>query len=174
MQTYSRTARAPRAGQIGWRLLFTFVLMAATALPAAWAQTYEDAEPDANEVLTPPSPFHGNWRVVARDDRGDSALMNVSLQHGVGEPRGAGDYALFQPFCDAVAGTPITGMSDCELDGGGVFEAVTPRRRWLVMVFRPTADGQAHTLAVRVKGKQLVGEYRNPDVVLPVVFQRLP
>ena len=174
MQSPSRTARAPRAGQFVRCLLFTFVLMAAALLPAAAAQTYEDAEPDADAVLTPPSPFHGNWRVVARDDRGESALMAIALMHGVGEAQGTGDYTLFQPFCDAVAGEPITGMGDCELEGGGAFEHVTPRRRWLVLVFRPTADGQPHTLAVRVKGDQLVGEYRNPDVVLPVVLQRLP
>lgn len=174
MQSFSRTARAPRAGQPGRRVLFTFVLVAAAMTASAAAQTFEEAEPDADAVLTPPSRFHGNWRVVARDDRGDSALMNIALMHSQGEAQGTGDYTLFQPFCDAVAGEPITGMGDCELEGGGRFEQVTPRRRWLVLVFRPTADGQPHTLAVRVKGNQLVGEYRNPDVVLPVVLQRLP
>ena len=170
----SRTARVPGAGQRCRQALFTFVWMAAAAMPAALAQTYEDAQPDADEVLAPPSRFHGNWRVVARDDKGDSALMNLSLLHGEGEPQGSGDYTLFQPFCDAVAGQPITGMADCELDGGGTFEQVTPRRRWMVLVFRPTADGQAHTLAVRFEGERLVGQYRNPDVALPVVLQRLP
>ena len=175
MQSPSRTARAPRAGQFVRCLLFTFVLMAAALLPAAAAQTYEDAEPDADAVLTPPSPFHGNWRVVARDDRGDSALMRLSIQHGVGEAVGSGDYVLLQPFCDAMAGEPITGMAECETtDTGGAFELVAPRRRWLVLVFHPTADGADHTLALRLKGNRLVGEYRNADVALPIVLQRVP
>lgn len=174
MQSLSRTARNAATGQRARRSLFTLVLMAAAVMAPAAAQTFEDAEPDDDAVLTAPSRFHGNWRMVARDDRGDQALMRLSIQHGVGEPAGTGDYALFQPFCEALAGEPITGMGECELEGSGVFDLVTPRRRWLVLVFRPTADGQAHTLALRLKGDQLVGEYRNADVVLPVVLQRVP
>lgn len=174
MQSPSRTARTPGAGQASRHLLFTLVLMAAAVLPAATAQTFEDAGPDDGEVLTAPSRFHGNWRLVARDDRGDQALMKLSIQHGIGEPSGTGDYALFQPFCEALAGEPITGMGECELEGSGVFERVTPRRRGLLLVFRPTADQQAHTLALRPRGDALVGEYRNADVVLPVVLRRVP
>ncbi|MFY2763980.1 hypothetical protein [Arenimonas sp. MALMAid1274] len=144
-----------------------FVVAGVLAMPLA------RAEPDADEVLIAPSAFHGNWRVVARDDRGESALMQIALQHGAGQPEGHGDYTLFQPFCDAVAGQPITGMSDCELIGASDrFDQVVPRRRWLVLVFRPTADGQPHTLAVRRDGDRLVGQYRNPDLTLPIVLHR--
>jgi len=175
MQSLSRTVPAPGAGQLFPRIVFTLVLTLAFALPSwAGAQEDEGAGPDDNAVMKEPSRFQGSWRVVARDDIGNSALMVVSLQHSVGEAEGTGDYALLQPFCDAVAGQPITGRSDCELDGGGVFDRVTKRRRWLVLVFRPTADGYDHTLAVRLKGDRMVGEYRNTHVVLPIVLQRVP
>lgn len=175
MQSTSITACAPRAGQSTPRMLFTFVLALACVLPLASAQEDEGAGPDDDAVLIPPSRFHGNWRVVARDDSDDSALMHLSIQHGVGEKVGSGDYALLQPFCDAMVGEPITGTAQCETtDTGGVFELVAPRRRWLVLVFHPTADGADHTLALRLKGRQMVGEYRNADVVLPIVLERLP
>lgn len=181
MQSTSRTLRTPRAGQFVPKILFTFVLALACLVPVACAQTHESAGtdegagPDDNAILIPPSRFHGNWRVVARDDRGDSALMRLSIQHGVGEVEGSGDYVLFQPFCDALAGEPITGLAECETtDTGGMFDRVAPKRRTLVLVFRPTADGADHLLALRLKGDRMVGEYRNGDAVLPIVLQRVP
>lgn len=175
MTSSSRTLQALRSGHARRGVVFALMLSIACVLPLAFAQQDEGAGPDDDAVVTLPSPFSGNWRIVARDDRGDSALMHLSIQHGVGETEGSGDYLLLQPFCDAMAGEPITGMSECETtDSGDLFERVVLRRRWLVLVFHPTADGADHTLALRLKGDQLVGEYRNANVVLPIVAQRVP
>lgn len=171
MQTFPTTSPATTTGQPRPRRIalvaftfFTSLVFTPGAMPALAA---------AQSVApSPPSRFHGNWRVVARDDVHAQALMRVSVQHSPGERRGSGDYALFQPFCDALAHAPITGSGDCEAIGAGdAFERVQLRGRWLVMVFRPTADGQAHTLAVRRAGDRLVGEYRNADGARAVVLE---
>ena len=43
--------------------------------------------------------------------------MAIALQSSAGEAQGSGDFVLFQPSCDAMAGQPIAGTSDCELIG---------------------------------------------------------
>ena len=121
------------------------------------------AGPDQGAALAPPSRFHGNWRLTARDDRADAALMAFGVQLGQGERVGSGDYVLFQPFCDAVAGVPVSGVSECELIGqAGLFEAVRLEPPdLLVLEFRPTADGELHALRLHtVATGTLAGEYR--------------
>ena len=86
--------------------------------------------------------------------------MTVSIQSSAGEPQGSGDYVLFQPFCDAVAGAPITGTADCELIGlGAAFDRVEIEGDRIVLVFHPTADGLPHRLELRRDGAALVGDY---------------
>ncbi len=133
------------------------------------------AGPDDNETLIPPSAFHGTWRIVAEGDRADAALMTISIQHGVGEREASADFVLFQPFCDAVAGVPITGTSDCELIGlSGPFESARVEKGRMVLIFRPTADGVAHRLVLVRDGGGLAGRYRNPDVNLRLKIEPAP
>lgn len=136
------------------------------------------AGPDEDAVLSPPGPFQGAWRVVAQDDRADAALMALTVQLSEGEAEGNGDYVLFQPFCDAVAGQPITGTSDCELIGlSGLFDRVEQRSGLLLLEFRPTADGIAHSLQLRrTDDDTLVGEYVTDEgrLRLPVMASPVP
>lgn len=191
MQTFPTTAPAPITGQPrprrGASLAFTLAVcallpatgtLASTQAPGAssrLAAAHDDgAGPDTSTPAAAPSGFHGNWRVVARDDPHGQAVMLVSIQHSPGERRGTGDYAPYQPFCDLLAHAPIAGTGDCEaIDAGDAFERVQQSGRWLVLLFRPTADGQPHTLAVRRAGTGLVGEYRNGDGARAVQLERV-
>ncbi len=114
---------------------------------------------------------------MAADDPHDQALMAFSIQSSPGEPAGTGDYAMFQPFCDALAGAPISGTADCEIIGqGGSFDQVDSSAARLLLTFHPTADGKAHRLELRLEGERLVGEYAFDanDVNRPVVAERSP
>ena len=145
------TACTPAAGDV-----------AATHVTAVQATPATQARPVETEAPEPtlPSRLHGNWRLTARDDRADAALMAFGVQLGQGERVGSGDYVLFQPFCDAVAGVPITGTADCELIGlGAAFDRVEIEGDRIVLVFHPTADGLPHRLELRRDGAALVGDY---------------
>ena len=119
------------------------------------------APDDAPAIATPSTGrHHGNWRLVATDDPHDAALMAFSIQSDADDARGTGDFVLFQPFCDAVAGAPITGIADCELIGlGAAFDRVDINGERIVLVFHPTADGLPHRLELRAEGDALVGDY---------------
>ena len=134
--------------------------------------------PRADTMDTPqPSPgaHHGNWRLVAADDPQDAALMAFSIVADEDDARGSGDYVLFQPFCDAVAGTPITGTADCELIGlSAHFDRVEIEGDSIVLVSRPTADGMEHRLELQRRGDSLVGHYimRANDIRRAVIAMR--
>lgn len=134
---------------------------------------------DARAAPATPQPprLHGNWRLVAADDPHDAALMAFSVQAAAGDTTGSGDYVLFQPFCDAVAGTPITGTADCELIGlGAAFDRVEIEGDSIVLVSRPTADGMEHRLDLRLQGDALAGEYiaASSDIRRAVIARRRP
>ena len=188
MQTLQTTSRATGTGQrascrgpcfVFTRWACALLVMAAVAGTHAVAASSrvapsdaDGAGPDDSATTAPPSEFHGNWRVTALDDAHGQAVMSVSIMHSPGERLGTGHYALFQPFCDLLIHAPVSGTGDCEAIGtGDAFARVQQRGRWLVLLFRPTADGQAHTLAVRRAGAQLVGEYRNADGARAVRLQ---
>lgn len=126
----------------------------ATTVPVA-------APADAPAIATPSTGrHHGNWRLVAADDPHDAALMAFSVQSDRSDAQGTGDYVLFQPFCDAVAGAPITGTAECELIGlGAAFDRVEIDGERIVLVFHPTADGLPHRLELRRDGTALIGDY---------------
>jgi hypothetical protein len=130
----------------------------ATTVPAA---TPADAPADAPALAAPATGrHHGNWRLVAADDPHGAALMAFSIQSDRDDAQGTGDFVLFQPFCDAVAGAPITGTAECELIGlGAAFDRVEIDGERIVLVFHPTADGLPHRLELRFDGAALVGEY---------------
>ena len=145
------TACTPAAGDV-----------AATHVPAVQATPATQARPVETEAPEPslPSRLHGNWRLLAVDDPHDAALMAFSVQADDGDTAGSGDFVLFQPFCDAVAGAPITGTADCELIGlGATFDRVEIEGDRIVLVFHPTADGLPHRLELRRDGAALVGDY---------------
>ncbi len=147
------TACRPSSGEIA-----TEPSVAARATPATRRLEAEAPAP------TLPSLLHGNWRLLAADDPHDAALMAFSIQADEGDTTGTGDFVLFQPFCDAVAGAPITGMADCELIGlGAAFDRVEIDGDRLVLVFHPTADGLPHRLELRRDGAALVGDYVADD-----------
>ncbi|GHB97494.1 hypothetical protein [Thermomonas carbonis] len=130
-----------------------------TPVPQAASTTPQLADTIATPQPTPGS-HHGNWRLVAVDDPHDAALMAFSVQSDRGDAHGTGDYVLFQPFCDAVAGTPITGTAECELIGlGAAFDRVDIDGERIVLVFHPTADGLPHRLELRSDGAALIGDY---------------
>ncbi|WP_449446246.1 hypothetical protein [Thermomonas brevis] len=133
---------------------------APTAAPITDPITDPGAGPDAAAIESPPDRYHGNWRVVAADDPNDAALMMVSIQSSAGEAQGSGDYVLLQPFCDALADTPITGTSECEAIGlGAAFDRVTAGPERIVLAFHPTADGAEHRLELHRDGAKLLGDY---------------
>ena len=145
------TACTPAAGDV-----------AATHGTAVQATPATQARPLETEAPEPslPSRLHGNWRLLAVDDPHDAALMAFSVQADDGDTAGSGDFVLFQPFCDAVAGAPITGTADCELIGlGATFDRVEIEGDRIVLVFHPTADGLPHRLELRRDGAALVGDY---------------
>ena len=145
------TACTPAAGDV-----------AATHVTAVQATPATQARPVETEAPEPslPSRLHGNWRLLAVDDPHDAALMAFSVQADDGDTAGSGDFVLFQPFCDAVAGAPITGTADCELIGlGATFDRVEIEGDRIVLVFHPTADGLPHRLELRRDGAALVGDY---------------
>ena len=149
-------------------LIATFIATLASACtaadadnPTAQARTAVVA-PDhtANTAMPSPAHLHGNWRLVAADDPHDAALMTFSIIADEDDARGSGDYVLFQPFCDVVAGLPVTGDADCELIGlSADFDRVHIDGDRIVLGFRPTADGLPHRLELRRDGAALVGEY---------------
>ena len=145
------TACTPAAGDV-----------AATHVTAVQATPATQARPVETEAPEPslPSRLHGNWRLLAVDDPHDAALMAFSVQADDGDTAGSGDFVLFQPFCDAVAGVPITGTADCELIGlGAAFDRVEIEGDRIVLVFHPTVDGSPHRLELRRDGPALVGDY---------------
>ena len=116
--------------------------------------------PDADTPELPHDAYHGSWRVVAADDPHEQALMAIALQSSAGEAQGSGDFVLFQPSCDAMAGQPIAGTSDCELIGmAAAFDQVQATPARIVLTFHPTADGIAHRLDLQRDGERLVGDY---------------
>lgn len=134
------------------------------ATPATAAQATPAAKRLSGEAETPkpspPSRLHGNWRLLAADDPHDAALMAFSVQANDGDTTGSGDFVLFQPFCDALAGGPITGIADCELIGlGAAFDRVEIDGDRIVLVFHPTADGLPHRLELQRDDAALVGDY---------------
>lgn len=162
------TACNPAAGDV-----------AATHVTAVQATPATQARPVETEAPEPslPSPLHGNWRLLAADDPHDAALMAFSVQADDGDTAGSGDFVLFQPFCDAVAGAPITGTADCELIGlAADFERVDIDKGRIVLAFQPGADGHAHRLELQQHGDTLVGHYRVPanDIHRAVVARRPP
>ncbi|WP_326524335.1 hypothetical protein [Sphingomonas sp.] len=132
------------------------------------------AGPDREAATSPPSVYHGNWRVLAADDAGGQATMRIDIQHSPGEREGTGSYALYQPFCDLIAGGRITGASDCDLMDQGGEMAVRADGRRMVITFAPTADGAEHRLTFRRSGRSLTGTYRNADLVRAVRLERAP
>lgn len=162
--------------------------VATTAETRSDARTQHESVPVAETVVvddghgedgttTPPDQWHGSWRVVARDDPHEQALMAISIQSSAGELEGSGDYILFQPFCDAVAGQPISGVADCELIGqGAAFESVKASDAGITLLFRPTADGQSHRLLLRREGERLAGDYvvEGNDMRRPIVATAAP
>ncbi|WP_326523355.1 hypothetical protein [Sphingomonas sp.] len=131
------------------------------------------AGPDRDARLTPPSGFHGSWRVLAADDAGRQATMRIDVQHSPGEREGTGSYALYQPFCDLVAERRITGDADCELIGQGGEAGVALRDGRLTISFAPTADGIEHRLVVRRSSAGLTGVYRVADHRRAVWLERV-
>ena len=161
-------------------LLATLIAMLASActaadadIPAAIAPVVAD---DTTAVAMPsPARLHGNWRLVAADDPHDAALMAFSIQADAGDTTGSGDYMLFQPFCDVIAGLPVTGDADCELIGlGATFDRVGIEGDSIVLVSRPTADGMEHRLELQRRGDSLVGHYiiRANDIRRAVIAMR--
>ena len=161
-------------------LLATLIAMLASActaadadIPAAIAPVVAD---DTTAVAMPsPARLHGNWRLVAADDPHDAALMAFSIQADAGDTTGSGDYMLFQPFCDVIAGLPVTGDADCELIGlGATFDRVWIEGDSIVLVSRPTADGMEHRLELQRRGDSLVGHYiiRANDIRRAVIAMR--
>ena len=103
--------------------------------------------------------------------------MAISIQSSVGEADGTGDYVFFQPFCDALANQPISGIADCELIGvGDTFDGVQASATRLVLTFRPTADGSEHRLELHHEGDRLMGDYvfDANDIRRPVIAERSP
>jgi len=161
-------------------LLATLIAMLASActaadadIPAAIAPVVAD---DTTAVAMPsPARLHGNWRLVAADDPHDAALMAFSIQADAGDTTGSGDYVLYQPFCDVIAGLPVTGDADCELIGlGATFDRVWIEGDSIVLVSRPTADGMEHRLELQRRGDSLVGHYiiRANDIRRAVIAMR--
>ena len=134
---------------------------AADITPPAAIPSPRTAPADAASAIAPSTgQHHGNWRLVAADDPHDAALMAFSIQSDAGATQANGDFVLFQPFCDAVAGVPITGTADCELIGlGAAFDRVEIEGDRIVLVFHPTVDGSPHRLELRRDGPALVGDY---------------
>ena len=160
------TACTPAAGDV-----------AATHGTAVQATPATQARPLETEAPEPslPSPLQGNWRLLAADDPHDAALMAFSVQGDAGDATGSGNFVLFQPFCDAVAGVPITGTADCELIGlGATFDRVGIEGDSIVLVSRPTADGMEHRLELQRRGDSLVGHYiiRANDIRRAVIAMR--
>lgn len=148
-----------------------FALLAAAL---ALVQVDPGAGPDRDAKLTPPSVFHGSWRVLAVDDPGQQATMRVDVQHSPGHHSGTASYALYQPFCDLVAAQRITGTAECELiDQGGNAQVAVKGRR-LTITFAPTADGIPHRLVVVRSGARLVGSYVVADHRRAVRLERVP
>lgn len=182
MHTRQETTLARLRGHVAAFTLAAFAGMAAASPPAGPAATGAEplhdagAGPDEDAVELRPDPFQGAWRLVARDDRGDAALMALEIRLDAGARRGDGGYVLHQPFCDAAAGQPITGVSDCEFIGlGGEFEEVRRQGRRLHLAFAPGADGLPHRLVLRRSREGLAGDYFAPgEAALPVVAQRSP
>lgn len=163
-------------------LLATLIAMLASAcaaadadIPAAIAPVVAD---DTTAVALPsPARLHGNWRLVAADDPHAAALMAFSILADKGDPGGSGDYALFQPFCDVVAGMPIAGDANCELIGlSAPFDGVDIGQDRVVLAFHPTADGNEHRLELRRQGDRLVGDYiaQANDIRRAVIATRPP
>lgn len=153
LATLAACAPAPDATQ-------TIPTAAAPIRATAPATRDPGAGPDDGAIELPPDTWHGNWRVAAADDPHDQALLAISIQSSAGEPQGSGDYVLFQPFCDAADGQPITGTSDCELiDQGAAFSRVQAEPERLLLVFQPTADGAEQRLELRRDGDRLIGDY---------------
>lgn len=158
-------------------ILIAMLASACTAadadIPAAIAPVVAD---DTTAVAMPsPARLHGNWRLVAADDPHDAALMAFSIQADAGDTTGSGDYMLFQPFCDVIAGLPVTGDADCELIGlGATFDRVGIEGDSIVLVSRPTADGMEHRLELQRRGDSLVGHYiiRANDIRRAVIAMR--
>ena len=148
----------------------------ANVVPQAAATT----PPLADTMVTPqplPGSHHGNWRLVAADDPHDAALMAFSLQSNTGDAHGSGDFTLFQPFCDAVAGMPIVGSDECELIGlSADFDRVDIDQDRVMLAFQPAADGSEHRLELRRQGDRLVGDYvaQANDVRRAVIAMRPP
>lgn len=158
-------------------ILIAMLASACTAadadIPAAIAPVVAD---DTTAVAMPsPARLHGNWRLVAADDPHDAALMAFSVQADAGDTTGSGDYVLYQPFCDVIAGLPVTGDADCELIGlGATFDRVGIEGDSIVLVSRPTADGMEHRLELQRRGDSLVGHYiiRANDIRRAVIAMR--
>ena len=158
-------------------ILIAMLASACTAadadIPAAIAPVVAD---DTTAVAMPsPARLHGNWRLVAADDPHDAALMAFSIQADAGDTTGSGDYVLYQPFCDVIAGLPVTGDADCELIGlGATFDRVRIEGDSIVLVTRPTADGMEHRLELQRRGDSLVGHYiiRANDIRRAVIAMR--
>jgi len=158
-------------------ILIAMLASACTAadadIPAAIAPVVAD---DTTAVAMPsPARLHGNWRLVAADDPHDAALMAFSIQADAGDTTGSGDYVLYQPFCDVIAGLPVTGDADCELIGlGATFDRVGIEGDSIVLVSRPTADGMEHRLELQRRGDSLVGHYiiRANDIRRAVIAMR--
>ncbi len=135
------------------------------------------AGPDAQVIGLPPDTWHGNWRLVAKDDLHEQALMAFTIQSSAGENSGSGDYTLHQPFCDVVANVPISGTAECELTGlGGVFARVEASPKELLLTLHPTADGIEHRLELHHEGERLVGDYifDGNDIHRAVIAERSP
>ena len=158
-------------------ILIAMLASACTAadadIPAAIAPVVAD---DTTAVAMPsPARLHGNWRLVAADDPHDAALMAFSIQADAGDTTCSGDYVLYQPFCDVIAGLPVTGDADCELIGlGATFDRVWIEGDSIVLVSRPTADGMEHRLELQRRGDSLVGHYiiRANDIRRAVIAMR--
>ena len=153
------------------------VLQTQQAPKASVTAEHIGADPDQDAVELPPDAWHGNWRLVARDDPHDQALMALSIQSSAGETNGSGDYTLHQPFCDALAGIPISGTADCELTASaGAFDRVGASPKLLLLTFHPTADGMEHRIELRKEGERLVGEYifAANDISRPIIAERSP
>lgn len=136
-----------------------------------------DGGPDQLTTELPPDAWHGNWRLIAADDPHGQALMALSIQSSAGEASGSGDYALLQPFCDALVDAPISGTSDCESIGqGNAFERVETSSTRLLLTFHPTADGMEHRLELHHEGERLIGEYvfDANDIHRHVIAERSP
>lgn len=129
--------------------------------------------PDRTARLTPPGPFHGNWRMVAEGDLADHGLMHLSIQLSAGERNGTADYAAHQPFCSFLDGGPVSGTGECEIEGG-LFDRVERRGSILTLRFAPTADGQPHRIVLRRQGDRLTGRYRTGGIDRRVILEKSP